>query len=305
MLGLGAGHHGLLTTAQLHSIGMSAAQIEHRVRLGVLAPVHRSVHRLAAWPGSLDQRALAAVLAGGTGAVASHRTAAVLWGMHDAEIASIDLVIPRTRTVRLEGVEAHRCGPLSRTDVVRRTSGLVLTSAPLTLLHVAASGDLDLLESCYEAGEHLGLITRRRAQRVLDRTGGRGVAGTGLLRAFLEGRPVGTRPTESPPELSLVRLLRRAGLPPLTRQLWVEVADGRRFRLDTAWPDLRMAIEIDSRRYHGSDRSQGRDDDRDLALLEVDWLLLHLRGVDIRRDPAGTLDRVERMRRLRRARLAA
>ncbi len=305
MLGLGAGHHGLLTTAQLHSIGMSAAQIEHRVRLGVLEPVHRGVHRLAAWPESLDQRALAAVLAGGAGAVVSHRTAAILWGMHDGEAASVDLVIPRTRTLRLDGVEPHRCGPLGRTHIVRRTSGLVLTSAPLTLLHVAAAGDTDVLESCYEAGEHLGLITRRRVQRLLDTAGGRGVAGTRMLRAFIDGRPIGTRPTESPAELSLIRLLRRAGLPALVRQLRVQVPDGRRFRLDAAWPDLRMAIEVDSRRYHGSDRAQGRDDDRDLALLEVDWHLLHLRGIDIRCDPAGTLDRINRMRRLRRAHLAA
>jgi predicted transcriptional regulator of viral defense system len=60
----------------------------HRIHLGVYAVGHTVLNRNA--------RYLAAVLAAGDGAVLSHRSAAILWGIHRSDAARIDVTVPRT-----------------------------------------------------------------------------------------------------------------------------------------------------------------------------------------------------------------
>jgi predicted transcriptional regulator of viral defense system len=78
MEALAATQHGLITRAQAIELGLSRSAIQHRTQRGQWRLVSRGIYRLM---GALDtphQRALAAVLASGEGAVISHRSAAAL-----------------------------------------------------------------------------------------------------------------------------------------------------------------------------------------------------------------------------------
>ena len=77
---------------------MTARQVHDRRAAGLLVPVHQGVYRLAGSPRSWNQDVLAACMAAGPTAVASHRAAAWLWGLRGA-----DQVVPETR---LPGVVA-------------------------------------------------------------------------------------------------------------------------------------------------------------------------------------------------------
>jgi hypothetical protein len=58
-------------------------------------------------------------------------------------------------------------------------------------------------------------------------------------------------------DVKVARLLRATQLPPAARQHWVTVF-GRRYRLDFAWPDFRVALECDGRAFHEFQRDRTR-----------------------------------------------
>src|SRR3954470_12587584 len=76
---LAAPQHGMVTRDQLLSAGLNADAIAYRLKVGRLHRVHRGVYAVGHLPPSPHARAMAAVLACGSGAVLSHRSAAALW----------------------------------------------------------------------------------------------------------------------------------------------------------------------------------------------------------------------------------
>ncbi|MFN2589662.1 MAG: type IV toxin-antitoxin system AbiEi family antitoxin domain-containing protein [Actinomycetota bacterium] len=74
-----ARQHGLITRKQALHVGLSPRSIYQRLETGSWERAQRGVYRLAAAPGSWHQHVLAACLAAGPSAVASHRSAAALW----------------------------------------------------------------------------------------------------------------------------------------------------------------------------------------------------------------------------------
>lgn len=85
--------HGLVTWRQALDAGVPAATISRWARERRLLRVHAGVYRTAGTPVSWEQQFLAAVLAAGEGAVASHRSAARLWSMHDDQ--AVEVSVPR------------------------------------------------------------------------------------------------------------------------------------------------------------------------------------------------------------------
>lgn len=77
-----------------------------------------------------------------------------------------------------------------------------------------------------------------------------------------------------------------AGLRHAVRQLSVRVG-GRTYRLDMAYPDVRVAVELDGRTYHASPEQWERDIRRDLALATVGWQTIRLSHDRLTTDPAG------------------
>ncbi len=60
---------------------------------------------------------MAAVLAGGAGAVALHRSAARLWALRDVPRWKPEVTVPGTRLPRRQGVVLHRTDQLEGLDV--------------------------------------------------------------------------------------------------------------------------------------------------------------------------------------------
>jgi hypothetical protein len=78
---LAAGQHGYVTRVQLIAAGLSASEIAYRVRIGRLHLVFRGVYAVGHRPVAPHARAMAAVLACGSGARLSFRWAGALWDM--------------------------------------------------------------------------------------------------------------------------------------------------------------------------------------------------------------------------------
>lgn len=68
-----------MTRAQLLALGCSSRWIDSQIRQGLLIPVHAGVYAVGHVPRHAHCRTMAAVLACGEGAAASHWSAAALW----------------------------------------------------------------------------------------------------------------------------------------------------------------------------------------------------------------------------------
>src|SRR5215208_2892074 len=79
---------GLVTRAQAHELGLSDTALRKRCLNGSLRALHPGVYVVGGAPDTWHQRMLGACLAAGGLAVASHRSAARLWGL----LAQGDLV---------------------------------------------------------------------------------------------------------------------------------------------------------------------------------------------------------------------
>jgi hypothetical protein len=118
--------HGVVSLAQLADAGLSPRAARHRVHAGRLHRVHPGVFAVGHPVLGADGRRLAAVLACGSGAVLSHRSAAAAWGLRPTSRARHEVTVPRTAGTGPAGVEAHRARRLSPDDVT------VLRAIPIT-----------------------------------------------------------------------------------------------------------------------------------------------------------------------------
>ena len=114
--------HGAITRAQLEAVGLGSKAITIRVRKGQLNRVHRGVYAVGHRGLGLHGRFMAAVLACGEGAVLSHGSAAVLWGLLRPLEGPIHISVPTGAGLRSRhGIRLHRCPALKSTALALST----------------------------------------------------------------------------------------------------------------------------------------------------------------------------------------
>ncbi len=277
--------YGLVTTYQAHDLGLSATAMSRRATRGELERVLPGVYRSTLIAPSLPQQALSAVLWAGDGAVASHYTALQFYGsevLHGIPHVWVD----PSRRPRSDRVVVHR-GVVERND--RRIRDRVpLTSPARTVVDSAGMLDDETLEAVVEDFFHRGVTTPLAVHRCLDATGGTGRPGSHLLRALLADR--GDRSLEFKLEVKLWRLLRKSGLRPV-RQFEVRCGN-KTYRLDFAWPILKVAIEGQGFAAHGGRLAHIRDNRRLADLVGAGWRVVPVTWEDVTRDPQRVIVRV-------------
>jgi very-short-patch-repair endonuclease len=261
--------HGLISRAQALEVGLSHRQIELRLSSGAWQRRKPRVYAAAEFPSTWRQHVMAACLWGGEGAAASHRTAAHLFGLSGSLQGRIEICTPRRLTAI--GVVVHQRKLHPQQTV--RIDKIPVTNLPTTLLDIASVFDTPRLETAIDDALVRGLTTKDRLQATLH-CDLRGVAGADSLRRVLNGYT--HAPLESPLERKFLRLLRSAGLP--EPQVQYPIYDGDRFlaRVDFAYPELRLAIEVDGFRWHGGRSGWVHDLSRRNDLMNRRWRLLHI-----------------------------
>jgi hypothetical protein len=122
----------------------------------------------------------------------------------------------------------------------------------------------------------------------------RGRNGVGVLRALLDLR-YEVDPGDSHLEDAFLRELRRRGLPEPVLQLSIYDADGIFIaRVDCAYPRQRIAIEVDSRKYHGPSRFEADRLKRDRLTAEG-WAVQEVTRAMLLGDAASVFRRLKRL----------
>ena len=283
---LAAAQYSLATRTQALDLGMTSRQLHDRLGSGLLVPVHKGVYRLSAAPPTTRQSLLAACMA--SEGVASHRSAAALWTLRGVEATTPEISVFGSRRPELRGVVVHRTDRLDPVDRFRR-AGIPVTTPARTLLDLGAVVPVEVVEPALEDALMRRLVTLQLLRNTLERLGGPGRNGAGVLRALVEERDPATAPTQSMLEDELFRVLRRGGLPAPVRQY--EVAG---VRLDGAYPDIRLGLEADSRIWHGGRLDVQRNSEKANILLAHGWGVLHFTWFDLTRRPRHVVDTVGR-----------
>ncbi|HYD09571.1 MAG TPA: hypothetical protein VEA78_05660 [Acidimicrobiales bacterium] len=264
--------YGLVTHQQCIDAGMPPASIHDQLRARRWRAERPGVYVVGGVPPSWEQSACAVTL-GLEDCWLSHGTAARLWQLPNVPaLGGIDVLRPYGRFRRLDGVVAHRSRVITPADVARHKR-IPVTSIGRTIVDTSGLLTLD------QVGKNLDEAIRRNERNLeLTRAAFARVASGGrrrlrFVKVVLGKRLPGYDPGESDLEITALRAIVRAGLPMPVQQHRV-VLRGKRRRIDLAYPELKIAIELAGWRWHQGRQSFDDDKARANELVADGWRVL-------------------------------
>jgi hypothetical protein len=269
---------------QLQGLGLSASAVRKRAAAARLHRQYQGVYSLV--PREMLKREglwMAAVLACGPGAVLSHRSAAALLELRDWGGTKIDVTVPGRSRRRHEGIAVHCSTKLTAKDVTV-VNNIPCTSAARTLLDLAEVVTMRQLERSFDQAEIAEVFDLKAIQDQLARNPTR--AGAKAVREVLETHYIGRTPTWSENEEALLAITRPLGIPdPETNKFVILDDGGPPIRVDFTWPEQRVAIEADSRKWHLTRQRFESDRQRDQRLIAAGWTIIRTTWKQMTRRP--------------------
>lgn len=266
-----AAQNGVATREQLHAVGVSDPMIAVRIDAGEIVRIRPGLFRTKHHPHT-DRTAtrIGVLLAGGIG----DRETALFWhGMSDAAPASISVTVPVDRRLRSTSGYAVRTRrrALDPADV-DEVEGLAVTGKALSVLEVA---DAKIMDRALQRED----VTLDDLSAALDRNVN--AKGIGAARAIFS---VAAGNTESEAERLFVALLDLHGIPGWHPQLGF-----RGWAIDFAFPEFKLAVEINGWAFHRSRARWQSDQNKANALTVAGWSVLNFSWHHLTDDPEGVI----------------
>jgi very-short-patch-repair endonuclease len=229
-------------------------------------------------------------------AVASHGSAAYLWGLYRYAPETIDVTAPIRRRAKRR-FRVHFSSILAAEDRGER-EGLPVTSVPRTLLDLAIRAQPHQLDRLLERAEELDLLDVTAVEALLDRAGGH--RGRGRLRRALALYQPDLAFTRSRFEKGFRNHVRDAGLAVPSMNYNVEG-----YEVDAYWPDLRFAVELDLYETHATRAAFERDHLRQEELKVLGVEMIRITRPRFQREPETVLRNLATLLERRRRELKA
>jgi len=282
---------GVVTRADLAVTEASWKWLRGRLATGEWKRVHRGVFRLGCNQPTLDEREMAALMAAGEGAVLSHASAARRLGLDVPQTDTVQLTIPESRKATVRGAKVRRSRALSPSDVTTRR-GFRMTNLARTMVDLACVLDEGELRAAFDSALRQDKDYVKWISRMLYRHGP-GRRGVGRLRALVDEYRRGDEVPDSVLESLAVELARATGYKP--RLHWDVLDKGRHVaEVDLAWPELRLCVECDGWKTHGTRAGFVKDRVRDRELFALGWTVLRYTWGDVVHDRDATVDQLAR-----------
>jgi hypothetical protein len=260
--------------------------VHARVQCGLWTRIEPGVYAVHQVPDPIRPLAVAVAK---LPAVVSHESAAELHGLANVPLGRVVVTVRHRSSNRCLGVVVHESTDLSPQHI-EWMADLPVTTVARTVIDLAAVIRPRRYRRVVEdalAARRLGLDELRSRFATLAR---RGRPGTALLREVLDARGPGHVPVESELEHRLRELLDAAEMPVPVRQFplpWRTIETGR---VDFAYPDHRLLIECDGRRWHTSVDAFQSDRRRDNLAQLAGWRVLRFTWDDVTGRPGDVLD---------------
>jgi hypothetical protein len=282
---------GVVTSAQALTF-LTRRGLEAHVNTGALQKVWHGIYGRGELTTALRLQGLD--LAAGTTVAACMGTAAAAYGFDTELTADLHVLNPGGRRLRsTDGLVVHRREGAPLTVVAGRPA----TTAARTAIEVARGLPRPRALATLDAALRTGTCSRQD----LDRT----VALQSRRRGIVTARDLiglASPLAESPMESEMRLVMIDGGLPTPVLQYEIVDLQGYTWRLDFAWPELRVAAEYDGVDWHSGPDAFLRDRRRGAALQDLGWVVVPIVAGDVRYRRVELVRRLET--RLERARAA-
>jgi very-short-patch-repair endonuclease len=275
-------HGGVITTAEALALGMSRSTLARRVDTGILTRTQRGVFLLAGTEEEHDSYLEAACRR--LDAVVSHESAGRLHRFDGLPWVVPTVTVPHRQTHAFLGVVVHQSTDISDDHLVKR-QGLPVTNSERTIIDLATVLTDRRLDWILDRALSSGIVDLDRLASLFSSIGRRGKPGTARVRRLLEKRGQTYQPPDSELEQHLLDIIVNADLPrptPQFRPPWLVPTSGR---VDFAYPEAKLIIEGDSRKWHMLMGSFETDRHRDNQAQLAGWRILRFTWKDITEDP--------------------
>lgn len=274
--------YGLVTRPQLLAAKVCARTIDRAVDDGLMARLHEGVYVLPGSPLTWRRTVLAACLSAGPKAVASHATAAHLLSLSDVRPKEIEVTVPIRSHPIGDGFVVHRT---RRPLVVVEHDGIPVTCAARTIADMAARVPRSRLGEMLETAIRTGRATRADLERELRRV----FRGRSVLAELVAELVV----SDSVLETRFRQALRQRGLPEPVPQYEIRRGGILVARVDLAYPEQRIVVELDGLAFHSDRTAVERDRRRRNDIRTAGYALLEFGWSDVVR-PNDAMRRVRR-----------
>lgn len=270
---------GVITLAQARTIGLSAQAVMRRARSGRWRRCGPGVYFANDRQFTDAARIRSAVWSYGSRATASGLAAAWWLGATRYAPQIVEVTVPRTGNGRRRPGTRLRRRDLAPADIIER-SGLRVTALPLTLIEAAVRlrDGAKLLDAALQRDVELAQLWRVH----LRNKGRHGAPGA---RRLLHAASDGAR---SEAERLLVKLLKGAGVTG-----WQTNYPVSGYRVDVAFPDAKVAIEVDGWAFHSDAETFVKDRRRQNVIALLGWQVLRFTWLDLTEHPDRVLAEIK------------
>jgi very-short-patch-repair endonuclease len=258
---------GVITLAQARDAGLSLQAVQRRVRSGQWRRCARAVYFVDDRPFTDAARIRSTVWGYGGDAVASGLSAAWWHGLTRFVPDIVEVTVPRNNHGRTHPGSRLRRRNLDPADVVVR-EGLRVTALPLTVIEAAIRhrGGVKLMDSALQRHTEMRELWRAHLRN-------KGRYGSPAARRLLQAASDGAR---SEAERLLVKLLRKAGITG-----WRTNYPVGGYKIDVAFPKLKVAIEVDGLAFHSDSDDFHTDRVRQNDIVLLGWQVLRFTWLDL------------------------
>lgn len=281
-----AAQQSLITTKQAASVDIGRERCRSLVKQRIWERIDHGVYGPVGVPLTWRRRLMAGLLLAPPGSLGSHRAAATLLDVGGIPSPKPELTIPRGTTFRRPWLIVHESTDLALADR-RRVDGIAVTGPRRLAMDLGSVvSEKRYRQTVRELRARYG-VTFEELLRTYLRHKRSGRNGGAALRDWLDRYvDVGGIPESGLEQLALDAFL-DAGLHP-TAQLWVQVPDGPRYRLDLAFPHKMIVVEVDGSQHEERPAKAG-DAARDAALEALGWTVIHVKSKTFAADLARAI----------------
>ncbi|MEO5899828.1 MAG: hypothetical protein ABIR68_06805, partial [Ilumatobacteraceae bacterium] len=287
-----SGHHGVISADVAISLGAPRRTLYNDVERGRLAIIAGGVLRSTQWPLGREQL-MAAACARSASVAVGFTTAAKVWNLRRIpNEPDVHVLVPHGCSPEVAGVVVHRCRRIDPVDITEREDGVRLTSPPRTLFDCADILGFDAAASVLEQVIDMGRGTFETHVDTWVRLARPRRPGSRTMARVLGSRPAWRHALQSDLEARVSAEIGRQQLPVPEAQWKVQLSDGRNIRLDFAWPEVRVALEVDHPFWHAGAEESHLDRSRDRHLMAMGWVVPRVTSVDVGADLAASIAQV-------------
>jgi hypothetical protein len=237
----------VVSLAQLRKAGLSTDQVKRARRAGHIHRVHRRVYAVGTRDLDLHGRLWAAHLAVGEDSVIGFASAGQKWAIRPWT-GDVHVITPKQRRGH-KGVVVHQA--TVPPGQIRRRNGLPFTNAARTLLDLATILEPEALALALNQALAVNATSLRQLDAILIANPGH--HGSGALAQAVQAHKddPGAGRTRGEMEALFFTLLRDLpSLPPYVRNATLRLAPDYVVSPDALFPEARVWVELDSRRWH-------------------------------------------------------